>query len=108
MTTVLRATLLTGIFLMAMAIAAPAQTVSTIYQFGTGANPNEPSGAMAQGRDGNFYGVTQSGNGCCQGIVYKISSGYRWQFLWYLPERRDQQLRNAVQGDARRCLDRTA
>jgi uncharacterized repeat protein (TIGR03803 family) len=74
MTTVLRAKLLAGIFLVAMAIAAPAQTVNTIYQFGSGTNPNYPFGVMAQGRDGNFYGVTLSGNGCCQGDIYKISS----------------------------------
>jgi uncharacterized repeat protein (TIGR03803 family) len=74
MTTVLRARLLAGAFLVAMTIAASAQTVSTIYQFSSGANPNDPAGVMAQGQDGDFYGVTQSGNGCCQGIIYKISS----------------------------------
>jgi uncharacterized repeat protein (TIGR03803 family) len=75
MTTVLKAKLLAGIFLVAIAIAAPAQTVSTIYQFGSGSNPNDPAGVMAQGQDGNFYGVSLSGNGCCQGVIYKISSG---------------------------------
>jgi len=75
MTTVLKAKLLAAIFLVAIAIAAPAQTVSTIYQFSNGANPNYPAGVMAQGQDGNFYGVTLSGNGCCQGVIYKISSG---------------------------------
>jgi uncharacterized repeat protein (TIGR03803 family) len=75
MTTVLKAKLLAGMFLVAIAIAAPAQTVSTIYQFNNGSNPNYPAGVMAQGRDGNFYGVTLSGNGCCQGVIYKISSG---------------------------------
>ncbi len=74
MTTVFRAKLLAGIFLVAIAIAAPAQTVSTIYQFSSGSNPNYPFGVMAQGRDGDFYGVTLSGNGCCQGDIYKISS----------------------------------
>jgi uncharacterized repeat protein (TIGR03803 family) len=74
MTTVLKAKLLAGIFLVAIAVAAPAQTVSTIYQFSNGSNPNYPSGVMAQGRDGDFYGVTLSGNGCCQGVIYKISS----------------------------------
>jgi uncharacterized repeat protein (TIGR03803 family) len=59
---------------VATAIAAPAQTVSTIYQFSSGTNPNDPSGVMAQGQDGDFYGVTLSGNGCCQGVIYKISS----------------------------------
>jgi uncharacterized repeat protein (TIGR03803 family) len=74
MTTVPKAKLLAGIFLVAIAIAAPAQTVSTIYQFSNGSNPNYPAGVMAQGQDGEFYGVTLSGNGCCQGIIYKISS----------------------------------
>jgi uncharacterized repeat protein (TIGR03803 family) len=75
MTTVLKARLLAGIFLLAIAVAAPAQTVSTLYQFSSGSNPNYPVGVMAQGQDGNFYGVTLSGNGCCQGVIYKISSG---------------------------------
>jgi uncharacterized repeat protein (TIGR03803 family) len=74
MTAVLKAKLLVGMFLVAIAVAAPAQTISTIYQFGSGTNPSLPAGVMAQGRDGNFYGVTLSGNGCCQGIIYKISS----------------------------------
>jgi uncharacterized repeat protein (TIGR03803 family) len=74
MTIVLKATLLASMFLVAMAIAAPAQTVSTLYQFSSGSNPNYPSGVMAQGQDGEFFGVTLSGNGCCQGIIYKISS----------------------------------
>ena len=74
MTTVLKAKLLAGIFLVAIAIAAPAQTVSTIYHFSSGSNPNYPAGVMAQGQDGEFYGVTLSGNGCCQGDIYKISS----------------------------------
>ena len=75
MTTVLKAKLLAGIFLVAIAIAAPAQTVSTIYQFSSGTNPNLPAGVMAQGQDGNFYGVTLSGGGPAnQGAIYKISS----------------------------------
>lgn len=75
MTTVLRAKLLAGMFLVVITIAAPAQTVSTIYQFSSGSNPNYPAGAMAQGRDGNFYGITLSGGGPAnQGAIYKISS----------------------------------
>ena len=76
MTTVLKAKLLAGIFLVAMAIAAPAQTVSTIYQFSSGTNPNLPAGVMAQGQDGNFYGITLSGGGPAnQGAIYNISPG---------------------------------
>ncbi len=75
MTTVLKAKLLAGILLVATAIAAPAQTVSTIYKFSSGTNPNLPAGVMAQGQDGNFYGITLSGGGPAnQGAIYKISS----------------------------------
>jgi uncharacterized repeat protein (TIGR03803 family) len=74
MTAVLKAKLLAGIFLVAIAIAAPAQTVSTIYKFSSGTNPNLPAGVMAQGQDGNFYGITLSGGTANQGVIYKISS----------------------------------
>jgi len=75
MTTVLKAKLLAGIFLVAVAVAAPAQTVSTIYQFSNGTNPNLPAGVMAQGQDGNFYGITLSGGSNANvGAIYKISS----------------------------------
>jgi uncharacterized repeat protein (TIGR03803 family) len=75
MTTVLKAKLLAGTFLVAIAVAAPAQTVSTIYQFSSGTNPNLPVGVMAQGQDGNFYGITLSGGSSANlGAIYKISS----------------------------------
>ena len=48
--------------------------VSTIYKFSSGTNPNLPAGVMAQGQDGNFYGITLSGGGPAnQGAIYKIS-----------------------------------
>jgi uncharacterized repeat protein (TIGR03803 family) len=76
MTTVVKAKLLAGMFLVAIAIAAPAQTVSTIYEFSSGTNPNLPAGVMAQGQDGNFYGITLSGGSSANvGAIYKISSG---------------------------------
>lgn len=52
-----------------------AQTVSTLYSFASNNNssPILPQGPMAQGRDGDFYGISMAGDGCC-GIVYKISS----------------------------------
>ena len=74
MTTVLKAKLLAVIFLVATAVAAPAQTVNTIYQFSNGTNPNFPAGVMAQGQDGNFYGITLSGGTANQGVFYNISS----------------------------------
>jgi uncharacterized repeat protein (TIGR03803 family) len=58
-------------------VPAQAQTVSTLFNF-TGSSDNSqptlPQANMAQGRDGNFYGISSSGDGCCQGVVYKISS----------------------------------
>lgn len=74
MTTVLKAKLLAGIFLVATALAAPAQTVSTLYQFSSGTNPNLPAGVMAQGQDGNFYGITLSGGTANLGVFYNISA----------------------------------
>jgi uncharacterized repeat protein (TIGR03803 family) len=75
MTTVLKVKLLAGIFLVTMAIAAPAQTVSTIYKFSNGTNPNLPAGVMAQGQDGNFYGITLSGGSSANlGAIYKMTS----------------------------------
>jgi uncharacterized repeat protein (TIGR03803 family) len=69
-------TLLTFVALFA-AISAQAQTVDTLYSFFSNSNTQaiEPFGTIAQGRDGNFYGISQSGNGCCQGWFYKISPG---------------------------------
>ena len=59
-----------------VAVPAHAQTVTTLYNFspnGSNTAPTFPQGTMAQGRDGNLYGISESGNGCCQGIVYKVS-----------------------------------
>ncbi len=74
MTTVLKANRFAALFLVAIAIAAPAQTVSTLYQFSSGSNPNLPAGVMAQGQDGNFYGITLSGGTANLGVFYNISS----------------------------------
>lgn len=52
---------------------AQAQTVSTVYSFSNGSNPNSPVGVMAQGRNGSFYGVTQAGGTANTGDIYSIS-----------------------------------
>ena len=70
-------TVLTLVVLFAgVVVPTQAQTVSTLYSFSSNNNssPTLPQGPMAQGRDGDFYGISSSGNGCCQGIVYKISA----------------------------------
>ncbi len=62
----------------AATVSAAAQTVTTLTNFtssGDNSSPTLPLGRMAQGRDGNFYGISLSGNGCCQGVFYKVSSG---------------------------------
>jgi uncharacterized repeat protein (TIGR03803 family) len=72
-------TLLTAVVVLAgVAIPGQAQTVTTLYNFGgvTG-DPDLPSGNMAQGRDGNFYGISQAGpigGTTNNGVIYKISS----------------------------------
>src|SRR5271166_3674038 len=69
-------TLVIAAWFTGSAIPAQAQTVSTLYNFNSDNNsqPVDPQGTMAQGRDGAFYGISESGNGCCQGIVYKVDS----------------------------------
>src|ERR1051326_1800938 len=50
---------------------AQAQTVTTLYDFATNSSmAQQPSGVIAQGRDGNFYGITQSPD---RGAIYKVT-----------------------------------
>jgi uncharacterized repeat protein (TIGR03803 family) len=76
-TAALALTVLTLVALfVGVAVQAQAQTVNTLYNFSSNNSTQAilPAGTMAQGRDGKFYGISQSGNGCCQGWFYKISS----------------------------------
>jgi uncharacterized repeat protein (TIGR03803 family) len=56
-------------------------TLTTLWQF-NGTNGMEPSGALVQGTDGNFYGTTYTGatNNC--GTVFKITSQGTLTTLW--------------------------
>jgi uncharacterized repeat protein (TIGR03803 family) len=64
------------VFLAATAIAAPAQTFTTLVTFNI-TNGAYPTGSLVQGFDGNLYGTASAGgrnicfNGC--GTVFKIS-----------------------------------
>ena len=39
-----------------------------------GSDGNEPTGVLAQGSDGNFYGTTRQGGAFSQGTVFKVTS----------------------------------
>ena len=60
------------------ALPAQAQTITTLYNFGgVNGDPTLTFGTMAQGRDGQFYGISQAGpigGTTNNGVVYKISS----------------------------------
>src|SRR3974390_237816 len=85
-----------------VAISARAQTVNTLYNFGavTG-DPVFPTGPMAQGRDGNFYGVSlygPIGGSTNNGVVYKISSSGAITYLHTLQTSEGTQCSGLVLG----------
>ncbi|MFZ0733891.1 MAG: choice-of-anchor tandem repeat GloVer-containing protein [Candidatus Sulfotelmatobacter sp.] len=60
--------------ILGMAIAAPAQTFTSLASF-NGANGANPGlGSLIQGADGNFYGMTINGGVSNDGTIFKISS----------------------------------
>lgn len=67
-------------FFAAMAIAASAQTFTTLVDFAAFPQPDNP-GTLIQGFDGNFYGVTLDGvaSGQCQGnycgTIFRMTPG---------------------------------
>ncbi len=59
------------ICVLAGAVPSQAQTVTTLYDFATNSSTTQqPSGVIAQGRDGNFYGITQSPD---RGTIYRVT-----------------------------------
>ncbi len=68
------------VFWLSAAIASPAQTLTTLANFG-GANGSNPTAGLVQGADGNFYGTTFYGGtgagGCIDpsgcGTIFKIT-----------------------------------
>jgi uncharacterized repeat protein (TIGR03803 family) len=54
----------------------PAGEETVLYSFGTSANVGtQPSGALIQASDGNFYGTTASGGAANDGTVFKLVVG---------------------------------
>jgi uncharacterized repeat protein (TIGR03803 family) len=47
-------------------------TATKLYSF-NGTNGSHPSGALAQGSDGNFYGITADGGTSGFGVIFKIT-----------------------------------
>jgi len=71
------ALILTTLMLLAAAgTVATAQTYTDLYNFCVQANCTDgsnPSGVLAQGRDGNLYGTTYSGGTNHLGVVFRIT-----------------------------------
>jgi uncharacterized repeat protein (TIGR03803 family) len=66
----------------------PDGTVNTIYSFTNGADGDVPTGALACGADGNFYGMTRGGlNGW--GNVLKITPDGVFSLLYSFTDRAD-------------------
>jgi uncharacterized repeat protein (TIGR03803 family) len=65
-----------SVFCAAMAIASPAQTLTTLYNFCSQTNCTDgalPHAGLVQGTDGDFYGTTSQG-GPRDGTVFKVAA----------------------------------
>ena len=62
----------------AVPIGAQAQTVSAIYDFIGSSSSQNPQGVIAQGRDGDYYGMT---SGPEPGTIYKVSGSGTFTLL---------------------------
>ncbi len=60
------------VLLLALAIASPAQTLTTLYNF-AGPDGASPDAVLVQGSDGNFYGTTPNGGTIGFGTVFQIT-----------------------------------
>jgi uncharacterized repeat protein (TIGR03803 family) len=53
----------------------PSGTLTSLFQFSSCSYGANPSAALIQGSDGNFYGTTQNGGVNGEGIVFRVNSG---------------------------------
>jgi uncharacterized repeat protein (TIGR03803 family) len=80
-----------AVLLLGASHTAHAQTVTTILNF-----PNAeqaPLGVIAQGRDGEYYGLTQSG-----GAIYKVTASGTFTLLYTIPASQGQGCNGLVLG----------
>jgi uncharacterized repeat protein (TIGR03803 family) len=71
---VLKATYIIFVICAATAIAAPAQTFTSLHSF-NGTDGSGPWAGLIQATDGNFYGTTNAGGAYGRGTVFKITTG---------------------------------
>jgi uncharacterized repeat protein (TIGR03803 family) len=55
---------------------------TALWTFGSGTDGSEPYGALVQGTDGNFYGMTKEGGTNGEGTVFKITAAGAETVLW--------------------------
>jgi uncharacterized repeat protein (TIGR03803 family) len=60
----------------------PAGAETVLYSFGNGIDAQEPYGALVQGSDGDFYGMTYGGGTNDDGTVFKITPAGVETVLW--------------------------
>ena len=87
--------LLMTLVALTTASAAPAQTVSTLYTFVGSSNSVNPDGVVAQGRDGNYYGVTV---GPQPGTIYKVTGSGGFTLLRSLSQAEGQACNGLILG----------
>jgi uncharacterized repeat protein (TIGR03803 family) len=57
-------------------------TITTLWNFGSGADGQFPYGALVQASDGKFYGTTASGGTTGYGTVFRLTPGGVESVLW--------------------------
>jgi uncharacterized repeat protein (TIGR03803 family) len=67
----------------------PAGLETVLWSFGNGNDGVTPYGGLIQGRDGNFYGMTNVGGAHGDGTVYKITPAGLETVLWSFGETND-------------------
>jgi uncharacterized repeat protein (TIGR03803 family) len=73
---------LCSVLILAVAVASPAQTFTSLFSF-DGTDGEDPSyGSLVQGVDGNFYGTAAFGGANSAGTVFKITPERKFTTLY--------------------------